>query len=239
MQSTEVGYAPENPGAAPKRMGWSVGVKRAMDISVGTVLALAAVPLIALLALLSAITLRAWPFFVHHRVGRYGRPFRLVKVRTLPPQVSPYADKYAIQSLELPRWARFARRHKLDELPQLFLVPFGRMSLVGPRPEMRSLHDQFDRTFAEDRTSVRPGCTGLWQISDQCHRLIGEGAEYDKYYMRHQSLRLDLWILLQTVRTLLGGRVVALGEMPGWVAAPALRPVPSSPMDLEPMALEA
>ena len=212
--------------------GRSAGVKRAIDMLAGTALALVALPLVLVLAAISAVSFRAWPFFVQRRVGRFGHPFRLVKVRTLPRHVPRYADKYAIQGVPLPRWAQFARRHKLDELPQLFLVPLGKMSLVGPRPEMGGLHESFESAFATARTSMRPGCTGLWQISDQCHRLISEGVEYDKFYMRNHSVRLDLWILARTVRTVLGGKPVGLGDVPSWAIATPRVHAPS--LELEP-----
>lgn len=196
-------------------------MKRAFDVVIGTVFALLAIPLIVLGALGVALTLRCWPFFVQDRVGRDGRTFRFFKLRTLPAHAPRYADKYALLALDLPPFTRFLRRSHLDELPQLLLVPFGKMSLVGPRPEMPVLHRHLPIGFADARTLARPGCTGLWQIGRDSHRLIGEAPEYDLFYLQHQSWRLDLWVLLRTARLLVSnGRYVSLRDVPAWARAP-------------------
>jgi len=189
--------------------------KRLFDVVVGTVLALLALPIIVVCAVGVMIQLRAQPFFVHRRVGRGGRPFLFVKLRTLPKSTPPYADKYAIGHLELPPFTRVLRRLHLDELPQLFLVPLGRMSLVGPRPEMPALHARLPRAFAGRRTAVRPGCTGLWQIGAHSDGLISEAPLYDQFYLDNRSLRLDLWIIGRTFGLLAGhGTIVDLGDIP-------------------------
>jgi lipopolysaccharide/colanic/teichoic acid biosynthesis glycosyltransferase len=192
-------------------------MKRAIDVVVGTVLALVSVPAILVLALVTAVNLRAWPFFVQTRVGLGGVPFRLVKLRTLPVSTAHYADKRAIESIPLSWISRTLRRTHLDELPQLFLVPVGRMSLVGPRPEMAFLHEQMHPSFAARRTEVRPGCTGLWQIGHGCAGLIGEAPEYDLHYVHHQSLLLDLWIVWRSIAMVLGYGLVSLDEVPSWL----------------------
>ncbi|MBW3575163.1 MAG: sugar transferase [Actinobacteria bacterium] len=189
--------------------------KRALDLSVGSLLAVLATPVVAVLAIGVACSLRCSPFFVQDRVGRGGSTFRMWKLRTLPPSTPSNADKYAIQSVVMTRLARVLRSTHLDELPQLFLVPLGRMSLVGPRPEMENLHARGDRGFARARTSVAPGCTGMWQVSVDRHRLIWEAPQYDLFYVRHSSLRLDLWILGRTLLMMVGlGRPISLDDVP-------------------------
>ncbi len=191
--------------------------KRALDIVGGLLLSLFLTPLILLLAAGAALSLRAWPFFTQERIGRHGRPFRIVKIRTLPPQTPAYADKYAIRSVRVPWFCALLRAHHLDELPQLYLVPLGRMSLVGPRPEMGILHDRLDPAFRRLRTSVRPGCSGLWQVSEGASRLILETPEYDAFYVRNAGIRLDLWVLWRTLSSMLGaGRARSLEEIPSW-----------------------
>ena len=191
--------------------------KRLIDIAIGSLLAALAVPVILCLALVSAVTFRAWPFFVQTRVGYRGKPFRIVKVRTLPRCVPSAIDKHALANFALPRVATIMRSTHLDELPQLFLVPLGTMSLVGPRPEMLFLHEQGARAFCELRISVRPGCTGLWQVSRAAHGLIWDAAEYDTYYVENQTIRLDAWILART-----GGLIfrrsakLRLDDVPRW-----------------------
>ncbi len=205
--------------------------KRCLDVALGSVLALLAVPVIAVLAIGVACSLRCSPFFAQQRVGRDGRTFRFWKLRTLPKAAPAYADKYAIQTIATPRFTLFLRRTHLDELPQLFLVVLGQMSLVGPRPEMPQLHASADPTFARTRTSVRPGCAGLWQASVDQDRLIWDAPEYDLFYLRHASVRLDLWILWRTVVLMVGlGRHVSLGDVPPSLVGAGRR----SPVGLRP-----
>lgn len=211
-------------GVPPYEEGEKIVSKRMLDVVVGTVLALAVTPLIVLLACLLAVQYRTSPFFVQQRLGRAGRPFRIVKLRTLPPDAPAYADKYALRDMALPTLPGLLRRLHLDELPQLWLVPFGRMSLVGPRPEMAFLHDRLPRSVAEERVSVRPGCTGLWQVSVHAGELILEHPEYDLAYVARPGLRLDLWIMWHTLRMLCGGdRRVSLDALPAWATTPTTR----------------
>lgn len=192
--------------------------KRVLDVTLGTLLALCVTPLIIVLAIGSAVALRSWPFFGQLRVGKDGRRMRILKVRTLPPGTPANADKYEIASqIDVNRYCRILRRLHLDELPQLWLVPTGRMSLVGPRPETPLLHEAFDPGFAALRTSVRPGCSGLWQVGEGAARLIGESPEYDVAYVHNAGVRLDLWVLWRTVGTMLGVMAPSsLDEVPEW-----------------------
>lgn len=193
-------------------------LKRSLDIVAGTILALAVTPLILVLALVLAVQFRASPFFVQDRLGRGGRPFRIIKLRTLPPETPAYADKYAVRGVPRPFLPSLLRQLHLDELPQLWLVPLGRMSLVGPRPEMAFLHVRISDAVARQRVSVRPGCTGLWQISVDSGGLIHEHPEYDLAYVQAPTLRFDLWILWHTARMMLtGSHRVTLDEVPSWV----------------------
>ena len=196
--------------------------KRAFDIIVGTVLAVLALPVIVVAAAGIMLTLRVPPLFWQERVGRGGQTFRFVKLRTLPTTFPCYANKAAVSQVRLPRFVAALRRLHLDELPQLFLVPLGTMSLVGPRPEMPNLHAQLPASFAAGRTAVRPGCTGLWQVGVDSSGLIGDAPMYDQFYLEHRSLRLDLWILAQTAGTLAGrGRVLTLADMARFGRPPA------------------
>lgn len=197
--------------------------KRAVDLTVGLSLGLLTLPLVLLAALVSMAALRASPFFVHERVGRDGRPFRMVKVRTLPPATGRYVDKFALDAVAVPRATALMRALHVDELPQLWLVVTGRMTLVGPRPEMRVLHERLDPAFARLRCTVPPGLTGLWQVSPHCTGLIGQRPEYDRIYLEHRSWRLDLWIAYRTTLKILGRGTVALHEVPRWTFETVVR----------------
>jgi exopolysaccharide biosynthesis polyprenyl glycosylphosphotransferase len=142
---------------------------------------------------------RVSPFFVQERIGRHGRPFRMVKFRTLREEVDPYA--VAPRDRDDPRitsYGAWLRGTSIDELPQLWNVLRGDMSLVGPRPEMPFIVDGYDE-WQRRRLSVKPGITGLWQILGRKDLPMHENLQYDFYYIRNRSLALDASILLRTV----------------------------------------
>jgi lipopolysaccharide/colanic/teichoic acid biosynthesis glycosyltransferase len=210
-------------------------IRTAAEAVLAGTLFLLVLPLIVTGAALSLLQYRAWPFFVHDRVGEDGRTFRLLKVRTLPPHTDRYADKYAVNAAGVPPLMQLVRRLHLDELPQLLHVATGKMTFVGPRPEMPTLHASLPQSFAVLRTSVRPGLTCLWQISRHSAGLIGERSEYDRLYVDHRSFRLDLWIVARTIRKMTTGRTSHLFEVPRWamrVAAPQ-RPFTAAPLEID------
>jgi lipopolysaccharide/colanic/teichoic acid biosynthesis glycosyltransferase len=191
-------------------------LKRAFDLLLGIVLSLISLPLVIVLAVGSALAFREWPFFSHFRVGQSGELFRFLKIRSLTSSTPRYADKYALREMQIGRWGSFLRRTHLDELPQLWLVLFGKMSLVGPRPEMPELMMSFDCEFVDRRLSVPQGCTGLWQISAGNVGLIGEAPELDDFYVANWTVRMDLWILWRTLLALAGRTVSGPGRVPNW-----------------------
>jgi nucleoside-diphosphate-sugar epimerase/lipopolysaccharide/colanic/teichoic acid biosynthesis glycosyltransferase len=172
---------------------------RIVQFLIAMVLVAVTFPVVLILAIGSAIAFRAWPFFVQERVGYRGRSFLFIKIRSLPKSTARSVPKYELTPTEAGRYGHFLRRSHLDELPQLWLVVTGSMRMVGPRPEMPELAAALDEQFAQTRTSVMPGCTGLWQLSAAADHLIGESPEYDCFYVEHASTRLDLWILWRTI----------------------------------------
>jgi len=206
------------PGAAPpvsRRF-----VRRVLDLVVAIPVSVVSLPVVAVSAVVSSLVYRANPFFVQERLGEGGRPFRFVKLRSLPTDAPPAADKYTIHDLPNSRWGRFLRLSHIDELPQSWHVLAGAMAVVGPRPEMPTLAATFDPDFVAERTTVRPGWTGLWQVSADAVALIGEHPEYDRHYVRHRTLRLDLWILLATIPVVLTAHPgFRLADVPRWTGA--------------------
>ena len=190
--------------------------QRAMDLVLAVPAALVTLPLLVACAVLSAISFRAWPIFTQPRMGRDGQEISFWKIRSLPPTAPSAADKYSIAEVRNTRVGSLLRKTKFDELPQLWLVVRGDMSLVGPRPEMPSLAATFDQGFVELRTTVRPGITGLWQVSMGASGLIGETPEYDLWYLANRSWRLDLWIMWRTVGLILGWGAIELDDVPRW-----------------------
>lgn len=200
-------------------------VRRLVEAVVAAVLLVVALPLILLTAMVSLAVYRAWPFFVQDRVGLGGQTFRIAKVRTLPPSTAAYADKYSLGRTPAPAIMLAIRRLHLDELPQLLHVATGHMGFVGPRPEMPNLHAELAPAFAAERVSVRPGLTGLWQISPHSSGLIGERPEYDRLYIAHRTAAFDTWILYRTVLKMVSGRTVHLHEVPARTVAPVSVPL--------------
>ena len=197
---------------------------RALDVAVAAVLLALCLPVMVVAAVGAGLSLRTNPFFVQERVGLGGRPFRFVKIRTLPLEVPTYVDKHQLTRWAIPPFCRLLRRLHLDELPQLLLVLTGQMSLVGPRPEMAHLHDAMGPELAAARTTRRPGCTGLWQISTACTELIAEAPEFDVLYVEQRTARLDLWILYRTALKMLGiGPLITVDDIPtGLLRQPVL-----------------
>ena len=191
--------------------------KHTIDFVLALVAAILTLPVVAVASLVSAVMFRAQPFFVQNRVGVNGVPFRVIKIRSLSKTTAVYADRDQLAVVSVGRWGSFIRSTHIDELPQFWHVLSGKMSMVGPRPMIESIVDRMHPHHQTHRHSVRPGVTGLWQISEAGSRLVLEATEYDAHYVEVASPRLDLWILWVTVTQALGANPVALNEMPAWV----------------------
>ena len=192
---------------------------RLLDLLIAVPASIVLLPFIFVLAIGSAISFRAWPFFTQLRLGHHGAEFRFIKIRSLPATTPAAVDKYELKALTNTRFGGFLRKFHLDELPQLWLVVWGTMSLVGPRPEMPCVAATFAPDFVAARLTVKPGCTGLWQISTSSVGLIGDNPKYDLVLVDSESVRLDLWVLCRTPFHMLGARSVrSLDDVPGWVS---------------------
>jgi lipopolysaccharide/colanic/teichoic acid biosynthesis glycosyltransferase len=226
--------APNQPAADHQSMRYANGrPKRIFDLTTGVVLSIITAPIILLLAVGSAVSFRAWPLFVQDRLGRGGRSFNFVKIRSLPTNILPTADKYAVADVTNTKWGQIIRGSHLDELPQCWLVVTGRMSLVGPRPEMPTLAATFDDAFVAERLTVRPGITGPWQVSTASKGLIGEAPGFDRLYLAHAGPRLDAWIMFRTIGAVVGLRPLPLERLPKWIDnRPALHGTPATNADM-------
>lgn len=196
---------------------------RLLDLLIAIPASIVTLPCILVLAIGSAISFRAWPFFTQLRLGHHGAEFRFIKIRSLPVTTPAAVDKYELKALANTRFGGFLRRFHFDELPQLWLVVWGTMSLVGPRPEMPCVAATFAPGFVATRLTVKPGCTGLWQISTASVGLIGDNPKYDLVLVHSESVRLDLWVIVRTPFHMLGAHSVrSLDDVPGWVRSDAL-----------------
>ncbi|MCU0714217.1 MAG: sugar transferase [Pirellula sp.] len=191
--------------------------KRALDI----VLVLIALPILTPLLLLVAGYIRlvsAGPiFFIQSRVGHGGEDFRIIKFRTMVvPEVSRDAShrEYVANrsqineplskpncKSELIRGGELIRKLSIDELPQIFNVLIGNMSLVGPRPDLLRLSDYEE--WQAKRFEVLPGMTGLWQVSGKNSLSFDQMIDLDIKYVETMSLKQDLWIIARTFLVLL------------------------------------
>jgi lipopolysaccharide/colanic/teichoic acid biosynthesis glycosyltransferase len=180
-------------------------VKRAMDVVLaGTALA-AGWPFLAALAILIRIDSPGPVFFRQERAGRRMRPFMVYKFRTMRADAGPYdVSPMGREDARLTRLGRWLREMTLDELPQLWNVLKGDMSIVGPRPLYMSQARQFDERERR-RLEVRPGLTGLAQVLGRGEIPHEEKLELDVQYVERWGLWLDLKIILGSVRLLVPG----------------------------------
>jgi Undecaprenyl-phosphate galactose phosphotransferase WbaP len=193
-------------------------LKRASDVAVCIASALAAVPLLLVVALAIALTSPGPIFYSQKRIGQNGREFRLWKLRTMVVDADARLEEH-LQSNPTSRaeWdrdhklrsdprvttiGRLLRRTSLDEIPQLWNVIRGDMSLVGPRPIRHSEITKYGTIFDQYRR-VLPGLTGMWQISGRNNTTYELRTQLDDYYVRNWSTSLDCYILLCTLRTII------------------------------------
>jgi len=220
-------------------------LKRLFDIVCSSIGLLLGTPVVLVAALAIRLTSQGPIFYRQTRSGRFGRTFAMTKLRTMC--VDAEKDGAVWSGENDPRVTfvgRFLRRYRIDEIPQLWHVLCGHMSFVGPRPERLEIITQLAREvpFYEERLMVQPGITGWAQVSypygasakDARHKL-----EYDLYYMKHMSLFLDVFILLDTVRiVLLGGATAARrvsldgGDMQEWEGLKVKDSAPSEAVNL-------
>jgi sugar transferase (PEP-CTERM system associated) len=187
----------------------SSAAKRLFDIAASSILLALTFPIILIFALLVKLDSKGPAFFRQKRVGLYGQPFYLVKLRSMRTDAEKDGAKWAQKDdPRVTRLGKFIRKVRIDELPQVWTVLKGDMSFVGPRPEVpQFVEDLEDKLpyFAE-RHMVKPGITGWAQINYPYGASIGDARqklEYDLYYAKNYTPFLDLLILLQTLRVIL------------------------------------
>ena len=191
-------------------------LKRVMDVVMGTLIGVIALPIVGLAALWIKLVSRGPAFYYQDREGENGETIRIRKLRTMYPNSEELLKQHLLRDgaareewqhffklrsdpRVIPGIGRILRRTSLDELPQIWMVITGKMSLVGPRP-FPSYHLQgFDTDFREFRRKVPPGLTGLWQVSARSDGDLKVQELLDVYYIRNWSLWLDIHILARTV----------------------------------------
>ena len=179
-------------------------IKRILDIAISLGALILAAPLIALCAAAVRLDSPGPAFFLQRRVGKAGKPFTIYKLRSMAVEAPSYSYKVAINDPRITRVGRWLRRSGLDELPQLWNVLRGDMSLIGPRPELPFIVDQY-QNGERRRHEIRPGITGWWQIHHRNEVPMHLNLDYDFYYLDNMSLRLDILIARRTIKIMVAG----------------------------------
>lgn len=197
--------------------GWNRFVKRNSDLVLASMMSIIALPIGLLIALAIRLDSKGPIFYVQTRVGRDGKLFQCYKFRSMVVDAETMRqDLDDVNEASGPlfklrndprrtRVGRFLRRYSLDELPQLYNVLRGDMSLVGPRPNTPEEAAQYE-TWHRRRLAVSPGLTGLWQVSGRSELTFDEMVLLDIYYVENWSLVLDFGIMLRSIPAVLRGR---------------------------------
>ncbi len=195
-------------------------VKRCMDILISSCALVVFSPVFLLLCLWIRLGSRGNAFYSQERIGQGGKFIRIFKFRSMVQDADAVLEKY-LEENEAYReeWeetqklrhdpritsaGRFLRKTSLDELPQLFNVLLGNMTLVGPRPIVHNEIERYGDVYLE-YTEVKPGITGLWQVSGRNNTTYEQRVSYDRYYVTNWSVWMDLWILMRTIPVALRG----------------------------------
>jgi lipopolysaccharide/colanic/teichoic acid biosynthesis glycosyltransferase len=203
--------------APSRRVTAGDAIRRAFDLCVSLGASLLSAPAVAVLAAAIRLETRGAPIYTQTRAGRDGRPFEIYKLRTMVSGAEFIGAGLAIQEGDdrITRLGRFMRRYSLDELPNLWNVARGEMSIVGPRPTLPHQVEQYTPR-QRGRLVVKPGITGWAQVNGRASLPWSERIELDLWYVDHRSLWLDARILARTIRMVLKGHGLYKGERGGW-----------------------
>ena len=214
-QTQEVHWIAERLALSPP---WSARSNRFMDALqvaerfIAAVLLLCATPILAAVCAIIVALSRSWPTIRHERVGWWGRPLKMLKLRTMwgsfahPRKGGPDVVKATDDPRVTSSFAALCRRFSIDELPQLWHIVTGQMSFVGPRPlTARELRCHYS-TASLEILSVRPGMAGLWQVLGRSRLTYAQRRRLDLFYIRHRSVRLYFHILIRAVPGVLKGK---------------------------------
>lgn len=186
-------------------------IKRAFDFVVALIASVITIPVFLLIAIAIKVDSRGPVFFVHHRVGKDGKPLSLLKFRTMvvgaeemiknfnPEQEKEWQENFKLENdPRITRIGKFLRKTSLDELPQLYNILIGNLSFVGPRPVTKEEIEKYGENKVKV-LSVSPGLTGWWACNGRSNIDYEERMKLELYYVDHASLSLDIKILFKTV----------------------------------------
>ncbi|MCB0117873.1 MAG: sugar transferase, partial [Anaerolineales bacterium] len=192
-------------------------VKRLFDLMFATVAIILALPAMIVIAILIKLDSPGPIFFRQKRVGENTQPFEMLKFRTMVQNAEALGANLVQKDANgnvlhkhrgdprVTHIGRFLRRYSMDELPQIFNVLLGKMSIVGPRPEMPFLVEKY-KNWQYARFTIPQGMTGWWQITGRSDKPMHLNTQDDMYYIQNYSIWLDIKIILKTVYTVVSGR---------------------------------
>ncbi|MDM0469397.1 sugar transferase [Clostridium perfringens] len=185
-----------------------LGIKRFADISLSLIGLIIGAPIVIIASICIVLESRGNPLYSQMRVGLNNKEFKMYKIRSM--RIDAEADGAQWAKKDDPRITKvgkFIRKTRIDEIPQLFNVLKGDMSIIGPRPEREIFYKQFEKTIPDfrKRLLVKPGLTGYAQVNGGYDLTPDEKLRLDLYYESNQSIKLDILIILKTFRVLLTG----------------------------------
>ena len=184
-------------------------IKRIIDVILAFIGLIVASPIMAIISIAIKLESRGPVFYCQERVGKNGRVYSMYKSRSLYDKIEENVRQWAEEDdPRVTKVGKFIRRTRLDELPQLFNVLKGDMSLVGPRPERPIFTYQFNEQIPGfiNRLQVKPGLTGWAQVNGGYKLTPAEKLEYDLYYIENRTIWLDIKIMLKTIMVVLTGK---------------------------------
>ncbi|MCX7837796.1 MAG: sugar transferase [candidate division WOR-3 bacterium] len=182
--------------------------KRFIDILLSVLGIIISLPFLIIFSILVMIESPGSPIYKQERLGKGGKVFTIYKLRSMYNDAEKNGPKWAdINDDRVTKVGKFIRKTRIDELPQFINVLKGEMSIVGPRPERPIFTYQFEKEIPGfiNRLRVKPGLTGWAQVNGGYEMTPDEKLEYDLYYINNRSLRLDLLIMIKTVKVILTG----------------------------------
>jgi len=188
-------------------------IKRIIDIILSLILLIVFLPVWIIVAILIKATSEGPVFFLQDRPGQHKKIFKIYKFRTMKPGSDRMVKGQEVMKDDdrVTSIGKFLRRTKIDEIPQLLNVLKGEMSLVGPRPERIASLEDYDEEIMK-RLNMKPGMTGLAQVSGNIHLDLQHRYKYDVYYVEHFSLWLDIKIIFRTFGVVLFGEERYVGK---------------------------
>ena len=183
-------------------------VKRILDFLISIFLLLLIIPICLITCLFIILESSGNPIYIQERVGINGQKFMIYKLRSMYIDAEKNGHQWASKDdKRITKVGNFIRRYRIDELPQIINIIKGDMAIIGPRPERPEFIKEFlkDIPNFNDRLAVRPGITGWAQVNGGYELTPNEKLEYDIYYIKHESTKLDFIVLLKTIKVIFNG----------------------------------